>query len=199
MPIIAINLHTLSRHWRVILLRGVASLLFGLGALLLPGVSLAVLVLAFGAYACVDGVLAFASGFENRASRGAAGALMLEGALGVAAGIFTFVWPGITALVLTLVVGAWALLTGLLEIVLAVRLRKVMAHEWLLAASGFLSVVLAVCIFAFPRAGALALVMLLGAYAFTFGALLVALSLRLRAWGKPSGTGEPAPLSWRPL
>ena len=120
------------------------------------------------------------------AMRGQAGAarwmLLLEGLVSIAAGLVTFFWPGLTALVLLYVIAAWALVAGVLEIVVAVRLRKRIRGEWWLALSGILSVITGGLMMWAPDAGALALVLWIGAYAVVFGALLIGLALRLRGW-----------------
>jgi uncharacterized membrane protein HdeD (DUF308 family) len=108
--------------------------------------------------------------------------LLLEGLVSIAAGLVTFFWPGLTALVLLYVVAAWALVTGVLEIVVAVSLRKRIRGEWWLALSGILSVITGGLMMWAPDAGALALVLWIGAYAVVFGALLIGLALRLRGW-----------------
>src|SRR5919197_1255421 len=110
-------------HWWVFALRGIAAIIFGILAFIWPGVTLAFLVLLWGAYALVDGVLGLLAGF--RTGQDHRWALLIEGLVGIAAGIATFVWPGLTALVLVYIIAAWALITGILEIIAAIRLRKV--------------------------------------------------------------------------
>jgi uncharacterized membrane protein HdeD (DUF308 family) len=112
--------------------------------------------------------------------------LLLQGLVGVAAGVVTLLWPGITALALLYVIAAWALITGALAVAAAIRLRKAITGEWLLALSGIASIGLGVVLILFPGAGALAVVLWIGAYAFVSGALLIALGLRLRSWGRTS-------------
>jgi uncharacterized membrane protein HdeD (DUF308 family) len=99
-------------------------------------------------------------------------------------------WPGITALVLLYLIAAWALATGIIEIVTAIRLRRVISGEWLLALAGILSIALGVVLFLFPGPGALAVVIWIGAFAFIFGVLLVTLGLRLRRLRSPAGSGS---------
>src|SRR3984893_8442281 len=112
----------LARHWWVIALRGLAAVLFGVLAFVWPGMTLAVLVLLFGAYALVDGILAIVvavrGGTDHRLFMG------LEGVVGVLAGLVAFVFPGLTALALLYIIAFWAVLTGVLEVVAAVRLRR---------------------------------------------------------------------------
>jgi uncharacterized membrane protein HdeD (DUF308 family) len=141
-------------------------------------------VLIFGADAFADGVLAIVSAVRRRGTTDEWGMLLLEGIVGVAAGLVTLFWPGITALTLLYVIAFWALLTGVLEIAAAIRLRKLITGEWLLALGGVASIVFGVAIALFPAAGALALVLWIGAYMLLFGALLVGLGFRLRARGR---------------
>src|SRR4051794_29259908 len=129
-----------SRYWWLIALRGVFAVLFGLAAFTLPGPSLLALVLLFGAYALVDGVASIVAAIRAGRHHGQWWAMLIEGIVGVAAGLITFVWPAITALALLYLIAAWALMTGVLEIVAAVRLRQVISNEWLLGLSGVISI-----------------------------------------------------------
>lgn len=176
----AVDTAMLSRNWWAVAIRGIAAIIFGVLTLLLPGITLAALILLFGAYALVDGVFALVAAARGRDETQPWWALVIEGVLSIAAGIVTFAWPGLTTLVLFYVIGSWAIITGVLEIVAAVRLRKEMKGEVWLALSGALSIAFGLLVYLFPVAGALALVLWTGAYAIVFGALLVGLSLRLR-------------------
>jgi uncharacterized membrane protein HdeD (DUF308 family) len=192
MRVPVVDVDSLSRNWWAVSLRGLAGILFGIITFFAPGISLAALVLLFGAYAFADGVLAIVSAVRRR------GAdrwwlLLLEGLIGIAAGVLTLLWPGITALALLYLIAAWALVTGAFEIAAAIRLRKAITGEWLLALSGIFSIALGVLLVLFPGPGALAVVIWIGAYAFVFGALLFALGLRLRGLGRPHARGQPAP------
>lgn len=171
-------------HWWAFALRGAAAVIFGILAFAWPGVTLAVLVLFWGAYALVDGILALVSAF--RTGHDHRWALLIEGIVGIGAGVITFAYPGLTALVLVYIIAFWALITGLLEIVAAFRLRKVIDNEWWLGLSGALSLVFGVVLVAAPGAGALALVWVIGAYAMLFGIVLLALAFRLRSMGQAS-------------
>jgi len=171
---------TLARNWWAIALRGVAGIIFGILAFVMPGMTLAVLVLLFGAYALVDGIFDIIASLSGHSGPQSWWMLLLEGLVGVAAGLVTFFMPGLTALTLVYVISAWAIITGVLEIVAAVRLRKVITNEWWLALGGVLSIVFGAFIAAAPGAGALALVFWIGAYALIFGVLLVGLGFRLR-------------------
>jgi uncharacterized membrane protein HdeD (DUF308 family) len=190
-PVEVLEVDTLARNWWAVLLRGIAGILFGIATFFAPGISFAALVLLFGAYAFVDGVLALVSALRNRATDERWWVLLLEGVTGVIAGVVTFAWPGITALALLYLIAAWALITGALEVAAAIRLRKVIDHEWLLVLSGIASIGFGILLAMFPGPGALAVVLWIGAYALVFGALLVALGFRLRSWER-SGSLHPA-------
>src|SRR5688500_1132501 len=173
----------LTRNWWAIALRGVAAIIFGLLTFVMPGITLAALVLLFGAYAIVDGVFNLVA-----VARGQAGErdeprwlLVLEGIVSIAAGLVAFLWPGLTALALVYLIGAWAIVKGVLEVIAAVRLRRQIENEWWLGVSGALSIVFGALVMIAPGAGALALAFWIGAYAIVFGALLVGLALRLRS------------------
>ena len=178
-----IMLETLSRHWWAVALRGVAAILFGVLALVWPGITVFALVIVFGAYALVDGAFTLAAAFGNRdggRTRGSRGWLFARGTAGILTGIIAAVWPGITALALLWVIALWAMVTGVLEIVAAFQLRKEMRREWLLALSGALSVLFGVLLVVWPAAGVLTLIVLIGIAAIAFGITLLMLGLRLR-------------------
>ncbi|MFG1926378.1 HdeD family acid-resistance protein [Cryptosporangium sp. NPDC048952] len=176
-------LETLSRRWWAVALRGVAAVVFGVLALVWPGITVFALVIVFGAYALVDGAFTLITAFGDRAGRRTRGRrtwLVARGIAGVLAGIIAVVWPGITALALLWVIALWAMVTGLLEIVAAFQLREEMRREWLLALSGALSVLFGVLLVVWPTAGVLTLVVLIGIAAIAFGITLMMLGLRLR-------------------
>ena len=176
----ATMLEHLGRNWGWIVLRGVAAILFGILAFALPGITLAVLVIVWGAYALADGILALVAAYRVRDQGKPFWSLVIVGLLGIAAGIVTFIWPGMTALVLLLFIAAWAVVMGIFQIIAAIRLRKEIQNEWLLGLSGVLSVLFGIIMFAQPGAGALAVIWVIAAYAIVFGVLLVWLGLRLK-------------------
>jgi uncharacterized membrane protein HdeD (DUF308 family) len=179
----------LSRTWWMLAVRGVAAVIFGLLALVWPQITLLALVLVFGAYALVDGVFSLVAAARGRElAGGSRGWLILEGLLGIAAGIVAIVWPDITALALLWVIAAWAVVTGVLEIVAAIRLRRVLDNEWLLIVAGALSVVFGLILIIWPGSGAIGLVWLIGIYAIAFGIVLLGLALRLRGLGRRLAT-----------
>ena len=192
MRVPVVDVDSLSRNWWAVSLRGLAGILFGIITFIAPGISLAALVLLFGAYAFADGVLAIVTAIRRRGND-RWWMLLLEGLVGVGAGVLTLLWPGITALALLYVIAAWALVTGAFEIAAAIRLRKVITGEWILALSGILSIALGVLLIVAPGPGALAVVIWIGAYAFVFGVLLFALGLRLKGLGSPRHRGQAAP------
>ena len=194
--IVDVDVDTLTRNWWVFLIRGLIGIAFGLITFFQPGLSLAALVLLFGAYAFVDGIFAIASAIRRRTGLEPWWLLTLEGIAGIAAGVVTLLWPGVTAIVLLYLIAAWALVTGAFEIAEAIRLRKVIADEWLLVLSGVASIALGVLLMLFPGPGALALIVWVGAAAFVWGIMFVVLSLRLRSWGRthPSHPGHAAPM-----
>ena len=170
-------LHLLARHWWALALRGVFAVLFGLLTFLIPGITLLTLVLLFGAYAILDGIFDIVSAVR---APGRHWPLVLEGVVGIIIGILTFLWPGITTMVLLYLIAFWAIFTGVLEIVAGIRLREVIANERLLILMGVLSVLFGFLILIFPGAGALAIVIWIGAYALLFGIMLIALAFLLR-------------------
>jgi uncharacterized membrane protein HdeD (DUF308 family) len=132
----------------------------------------------------LDGVFTLVTAFKDRAEYEHWWMLLLEGIAGTLAGVLTFVWTGITTLVLLYLIAAWALITGLLEIMAAIRLRKEIEGEWLLVLSGILSLLFGLILVVRPGAGALAVVWLIAFYAVAFGVLLIVLAFRLRSWHK---------------
>ncbi|MGD0750941.1 MAG: HdeD family acid-resistance protein [Anaerolineales bacterium] len=172
------------RNWWVVLLRGAVAILFGALALVWPGLTLEILVLFFGAYVLVDGIFAIIAAFTHRAGHDRWWVLLLEGLVGIAAGVITFIIPGAATLALLYLIALWAIVTGLLEIVAALGLRKEIQGEWLLAISGIVSLILGVLLLIFPSAGEVTIIWLIGVYAILFGAVLLGLGLRLRRLGK---------------
>jgi uncharacterized membrane protein HdeD (DUF308 family) len=171
----------LAGNWWALALRGLLAVLFGITAFVMPGLTLAALVLLYGAYALVDGVFAVVASLAGRTFGTPWWAMLIRGLLGIAVGIVTFVWPGITELALLYIIAAWAVVTGGFEIAAAIRLRKEIRGEWLLVLSGAISVLFGLALMVYPAAGALAIVWLLGSYAIIFGVLLLVLGLRLRS------------------
>jgi uncharacterized membrane protein HdeD (DUF308 family) len=186
-------LDVLARNWWALVIRGIVAILFGLLAVIWPGLTLTVLIALFGAYAIVDGVFAIVAaamggGMGNRWG------LLLEGIVSIIAGIVAFVWPDLTALALLYIIAFWAIVTGVLEILFAVRLRREITNEWALGIAGALSILFGLIAIVFPRAGALSVIWIIGIYAILFGIVLVALGLRVRGWSQTprGGLARPA-------
>ncbi|GAB1850045.1 HdeD family acid-resistance protein [Achromobacter xylosoxidans] len=175
----------IGRHWGWVALRGVVAILFGLMAMFMPAITLSALVLVWGAFALADGVLALIAGIRIRERGKPLWALIIVGLLGVAAGIVTFLWPGLTALILLYIIAIWALGAGVFQIVAAIRFRKEIRNEWFLALSGLVSILFGAMLVLQPGAGALALVWVIGIYAVFFGILLLVFSLRLKQHRAP--------------
>jgi len=175
-------LEYLGRNWGWVVVRGVVAVLFGVMAFAWPNITLAALVIVWGAYALADGVLALIAAWQVRDQGRPFWSLLIVGLLGIAAGVVTFMWPAMTALTLLMIIAAWAVVMGIFQIVAAVRLRKVIEDEWWLGLSGLLSVIFGIAVFAKPGAGALALIWVIAAYAILFGILLIALGVRLKQY-----------------
>ena len=159
-------LENLSRYWWVVALRGIFAVAFGVIALFWPEATMNAIVLLFGVFALVDGVFALVSAVagpnaETRQRR----LLILEGIVGIAVGVITLVWPNITVFVLLWLIGFRTLVVGALAIATAIRLRRELTNEWLLALSGAVSIAFGLFLAAFPQQGALVVVTLMGVYA----------------------------------
>jgi uncharacterized membrane protein HdeD (DUF308 family) len=176
-----------AQYWWTLVLRGAVAILFGIMAFLWPGVTLSALVLLFGAYALVDGIAAVIMGIREYGNRERWWATLLSGIVSVAAGIITFVMPGITALALLTLIAFWAIVRGVFEIVAAIRLRHEIEGELLLGLGGALSIAFGVLMLMFPGAGALAVIWWIAAFAIVSGVLLLMLGFRLRGFGRAIG------------
>jgi uncharacterized membrane protein HdeD (DUF308 family) len=187
----------LSINWWALALRGVVAIGFGILALLLPGATIGALILLFAAYAIVDGASHVVTGFRGRSGDGPDFLMILGGVVGIVAGIFAVALPGLTALALLTLIGAWAIVTGAAEILMAYRLRKEIRGEWLLAFDGAISVLFGIYVWLFPGAGALALVWLIAVFAIISGITLLALAFRMRslAQGRPGMRSGASPAS----
>src|SRR5262245_32503156 len=178
MPLPFSAVKTLSEHWWVLLLRGLLAIAFGIMTFAWPQVTLAVLVLLWGAYALVDGIFEVIAGV-----RGKWWGLVFLGILGIAAGILTFMWPHITALALLWVIAIWAIVIGIMQISAAIRLRKEVQGEWLWILTGILTVALGVLLIARPGAGVLSVVWMIGWFAIVWGILLCLLAFKVKRIG----------------
>ena len=174
-------IETLKRHWWVPVIRGVAAIVFGLIAFGYPGLTLGTLVIFFGAWVLVDGVFRVIGAIGGRASDPDWGWHLIIGILGIVVGVLTFHAPGITALALVIYIAAWALMMGLAEIALAIKLHREIKGEWFLVLMGLISIVFAAMLFWNPVAGAATLVWLIAWYAVIFGILAIVFGFRLRS------------------
>ena len=172
-------LSALARNWWLLVLRGVVAILFGVLAFVWPGVTLVSLALLYGVFAFADGLLALIAAIRGGSPQ-PRWWLAVAGLVGVGAGLLTFIWPGMTALILLYLIAGWAIATGVVQIVGAIRLRKEIDNEWWLIAAGALSVLFGLVMFARPGAGALAVLFTIGAFAIVYGVFLVAFALRVR-------------------
>jgi len=173
----------LAQNWWAFLLRGIAAILFGIIAFGWPGVTIVSLTYVFGFYALLDGVFALIAAWSIRgADRW--WVLLLEGLLGIVAGVIAFVYPQVTALALLTVIAAWAILTGILEIVAAIRLRQEIDNEWSLGLAGLASVVFGVLLVVWPQSGLVTISWIIGFYAIAFGIMMLVLGFRLQGMNK---------------
>lgn len=166
--------------WWALVLRGIAAILFGVLAFMWPGITLTVLVFLFGAYALVDGAFSIVAGIKSYGEHKRWWLLLIGGCLSVAAGVFAFMVPAMTALILLILIASWAIVTGAFQIAAAIQLRKHITGEWLLALSGVLSVLFGAMLLYNPVGGALAVIWLIGAYSVFFGLLLLVFGIKLR-------------------
>lgn len=169
----------ISKNWWVYVLRGILAIAFGLIALFWPGVTLRVLILLFGVYVFLEGILTTASAVKHH-KENYWWLLLLEGLTGTVIGVFAFIWPGLTAVVILILIAIWAILTGVVEIALAIQLRKEITGEWILGLAGVFSILVGVLVISRPGAGALAVVWLIGVYAVIFGILMAYLGFKVR-------------------
>jgi len=169
-------LDVLTQKWWAVALRGIVAIVFGIVAVAFPGITLVSLALVFGAYALVDGVFAIVSAFGRR-GRDAVW-YVLDGILGIAVGLATFFFPGIAAQALVFLIGLWAILTGIFEVIAGFELP--ISWNWLLTFAGVLSIGFGVVVIAYPVSGAVAIPWLIGIYALMFGGSLLAFGIWLR-------------------
>lgn len=173
-------LHALARNWWALLIRGIAALIFGILAFLWPGATGFALVILFGAYAFVDGVFALISAIRAAESHERWIAFAIEGIIGLVIAAIVFFHPAIAAIALYITIAAWAILTGIFELIAAFQMRALIPNEWMLILGGILSIVFGVLLIVFPMMGVLTLIYLIGFYAVLFGIVMIAFSLRLR-------------------
>jgi uncharacterized membrane protein HdeD (DUF308 family) len=170
----------LSLNWTALAIRGVVAIAFGVIAFVLPGLTLGVLILLFAAYAIVDGVSALITGLRHPTSKRPDWLLIAGGVAGIVVGIIAIFLPGITALFLVSLIGAWAIITGIAQIAIAWQLRKEIQGELVLALNGVVSVIFGLYLWLFPGLGAISLVWLIALFAVASGVMLLLLAFRMR-------------------
>jgi len=180
-------------HWWALALRGAIAILFGLAALLRPGIALEALILLFGAYALVDGVFAVVGVFGGTRGGTPRWLLFIEGIASILVGLIAFVLPGLTAILFLYLIAIWAIITGVSEIAMAIRLRRDIRGEWALIVGGAFSVLFGVILAVIgPIAGLLSLIWLIGIYAAAFGILMLITAFQVRARDSSGGTDRPS-------
>lgn len=184
----------LAANWWALTVRGCVAIAFGILTFFWPALTLTLLALFFGIYALFDGIFNIVSVIKGGRGQERWWLLLIEGIVSLGAAAITFLYPGITVLALIYVIAAWAVITGVLEFVAAIRLRKYISGEWLLALAGIASVAFGILLMIWPFTGAIVIAWWIGAYALAFGAILLGLSFRLRFWARslqPGGNLQP--------
>ena len=177
-----VGVQVIKRTWWMLAVRGVLAIIFGLIALLAPGIALLAFIYVFAAYALLDGIIAVYTAIQERGSLSRWGWILFEGLLGILAGIVAFVYPGLTALVLLYIVAIWAVVTGIMEIAAAFLIRGFAAREWALGIAGVVSILFGIFLFVFPGAGLLSILWLVGIYGIVFGILFIVRAFQMRSW-----------------
>jgi uncharacterized membrane protein HdeD (DUF308 family) len=175
-------MNVLAKAGTIWVIRGIASVVFGVLTLLSPGASIAALVLLYGAYALADGAILLGFAFRPYAPKVH---YIVSGLLSIVAGALTFMFPGLTAVSLYLLIGAWAVGTGLVELAIALAIRKGPVKVGGLVLAGVLSVACGVALIALPVAGIMALVSFVAAYAIANGAFLIGNGIRIHNFDRP--------------
>lgn len=177
--------------WRLLAVRGLLALGFGVVTLVWPEITLWAVVVTWGVFALLDGIGSLLAAFGGTVVRGRAW-LIVHGVLGVAAGVIAFVWPDITGLVMLFVIAVWAFLSGLARLVTAIQLRREIRHEWVLGAVGVLSMGFAVMLVVTPGTGVLVITWLIGWYAVVLGLALLGLAWEVRRETSAAAPGPSA-------
>jgi uncharacterized membrane protein HdeD (DUF308 family) len=187
----------MTQNWWAIALRGLVAVLFGIAAFMWPGITLSVLAPLFGAYALINGVFAMIEAFRRDVSRERWRPLLFEGVISIVIGAMILIWPRLTAMGLLFLIAFWAIMTGVFEIITAVRLRHEIRGEWMMALIAILSMAFGLLLLAFRAPGAFSVILMIRAFVFAIGALMIALAFKLRSLRRPGGeiphVGHPAP------
>src|SRR5262245_30501451 len=182
----------MTQNWWTIALRGLVAMLFGIAAFMWPGITLWVLAPLFGAYALFNGIFTVVEAFSRDVSREHWWALLFEGVIGSAIGVvILIIGPWLTAMGLLYLIAFWAIVTGVFEVITAIRLRHEIRGEWIMALIAILSMAFGLLLVSFPVTGALSVILIIGAFAFATGALMIALAFKLRSLRRPGGEAPP--------
>jgi len=181
----------MTQNWWAIELRGFAAVLFGIATFMWPGITLSVLAPLFGAYAMINGIFAVIEGIRRDVGQERWRPLLLEGAISIVLGVIAFAWPGLTAMGLLFLIAFWAMMTGVFDIITAIRLRHEIRGEWVMALIAILSMAFGLLLLAFPGPGALSEILLIRAFVFAIGALMIALAFKLRSLRRSGGEVPP--------
>ena len=169
-----------ARHWWVLVVQGVLGIAFAVIAILVPGIALLTLAYVFAAWALISGISALAEGFRVAEGRGRSWPFAVMGVLGIVAGILAALIPGITILGLIVILGAWLVTSGVMEVYAAWQIRREVTGEWLLGLIGALRIIVGLIVLAMPLVGAILTVTLLAVWAFLGGIAALSLGWRLR-------------------
>jgi uncharacterized membrane protein HdeD (DUF308 family) len=185
---------TLSKHWWVFILRGVAAILLGIAVFIFPGAALVVVIALIAAYFLVDGGFTTVYAIQNR-SQPRWWVSLLEGLISIAVGIGAILFPRMTVEILVYVVGFWAILSGGMEIIFATQTRKEVKNEWWIILSGILSIGFGIYLVLNPGIGLVTLLVLLGIYAIVSGVLKILFAFRVKGLRDQTDTSESAPVA----
>jgi uncharacterized membrane protein HdeD (DUF308 family) len=175
------------QNWWAIALRGLVAVLFGIVTFMWPGVTLSVLAPLFGAYAMINGIFAMIEASRRDVSQERWRPLLFEGVVSIMVGVMIFAWPGLTAMGLLFLIAFWAIVTGVFEIITAIRLRHEIRGEWMMALIAILSMAFGLLLLAFRAPSAFLVILLIRAFVFAIGALMIALAFKLRSMRRPGG------------
>jgi uncharacterized membrane protein HdeD (DUF308 family) len=181
----------MTQNWWAVAMRGLVAALFGIAMFMWPGITLSVLAPLFGAYAIINGVFAMIEAFGRDVSRERWRPLLFEGVVSIVVGAMILIWPGLTAMGLLFLIAFWAIMTGVFEIITAIRLRHEISGEWLMALIAILSMAFGLLLLAFPVTGAFSVILMIRAFVFAIGALMIALAFKLRSLRRPGGEVPP--------
>jgi uncharacterized membrane protein HdeD (DUF308 family) len=175
------------KSWPWLILEGILAIVFGVIALVNPGLTLFSLQLLFAAWLIVDGVFEIANAFSDRSDGRHRWIPIVIGALGIIAGILVFMFPGVTLVTLVVLLGIWAIVRGIMQLVAAFQMRGIQSGMWWVGISGVISIMFGILVVVAPGAGALALLWVIGLFAIAFGVMLIVFGLQVRRYGRPGG------------